>query len=285
MPALPDFMQQFASMFTMPTAEDLQTLGEPMIILTVTGDGIVKVRRKKETAATLLPGGMIIAVPVKVATPRAYWPSEMHDSPTCKYNDAIVGIGDNGDGESKTRECKSCPQAQWGSSTTGSGKGQACTQTKILALSCAAVADAGDHEGRGMVKISTNPDHRWWSDLYEVGTSDEGTAWKDDFSEKLGPVILRMTASSFPAWERAMEDIKKIHESKNWPLEATWWMIEWEAKDFGGYTVGAWKFRVNPIQNEQQALWLRQAVKLKDHPSLASMGDAGHEAEGVIDHV
>jgi hypothetical protein len=56
--------------------------------------------------------------------------------PTCSSPDGVIGLGhpdhegaDDPEGPPITRECATCPQAQWGS---GNGKGQACQQNRLL---------------------------------------------------------------------------------------------------------------------------------------------------------
>lgn len=55
--------------------------------------------------------------------------------PDCASADAITGYGDINDGKGKQeRLCLDCPMSQWGSSTKGEGKGQACRIMRFVAL-------------------------------------------------------------------------------------------------------------------------------------------------------
>ena len=60
---------------------------------------------------------------------RAYWPGSYEGGsapPDCSSNDGKVGQGSPGG------ECAVCPYAQYGSAKNGTGKGQACKQTRLL---------------------------------------------------------------------------------------------------------------------------------------------------------
>jgi len=65
---------------------------------------------------------------------RAYWPdAEINgEPPLCRSDDAMTGIGAiQADQPAESRDCFTCPMAQWGSDPKG-GKGQACTLKKAL---------------------------------------------------------------------------------------------------------------------------------------------------------
>ena len=65
---------------------------------------------------------------------RAYWSKSFDETgggvpPDCSSNDAIMGMGNNGDGDGR-RLCSECPKSKFG--TADKGKGQACKQMKVL---------------------------------------------------------------------------------------------------------------------------------------------------------
>lgn len=285
LPALPDFMSQFSSMFDMPTADDLSQVSDPMIILSVDRDGIVKVRRKGETISTLMSNGMIVATPVAVANPNVLFWDETAKEPSCKSDDGVTGIGDIQDGNgTQTRKCAQCPAFQWGSDPKG-GKGKHCKSSIIMAISCAGNALRPAAEGNGpSVAVSDKPDHRWWYEAYGLPTTPTWYGTDGDHSYvHPGPVIVRMTSSSFDVWEKALGEVKGIHASGKWPLEATVWMITWGTKDIKGHTVGVWNFRVASMTEAQKWL-LQEATELKSHRSIERLCGAGHVAEGIIRH-
>ena len=67
---------------------------------------------------------------VYVGSPRAYWstPLEMANRtpPDCSSTDGHVGVGNPGG------NCVSCPFNQWGSAKTGSRKGKACKEQRLI---------------------------------------------------------------------------------------------------------------------------------------------------------
>jgi len=273
--ALPDFMSQFAGMFNIPTADELGNASDPMIILSLTKDGMAKVKRKGDILAMLPVGGAIIGMPVVVSKPQVYFASETDKAPACKSDDGIIGFGANGEAGEK-HECKKCPLNQWNSDPKG-GKGKACKQSVLLAISCCGNAKLNDPAKGDYYVVSDKPDHRWWYEAYDLGTDP---AWADKYSHP-GPVILRLTASSFAPWEKALADVKRLHESGKWPLEATVWMITWVVEtQRSGHDVGVWKFQVAAV-DENGKWWMEEALALKEHASLERMSDAGHESEGI----
>ena len=65
---------------------------------------------------------------------RAFWPdAEINgEPPICRSDDAMTGIGAiQADQPAESRDCITCPMAQWGSDPKG-GKGQACTLKRAL---------------------------------------------------------------------------------------------------------------------------------------------------------
>jgi len=293
LPAMPDFLSQFADMFQLPAAAELSTGSQfPMIILSATRDGDVKVKRKKDVIARLPSNGSIIATVVNVAMPNAWFENAQADKPSCKSNDGVIGIGDIKDGNGvQTRKCAKCSKFQWGTAIGQDGQpraGKACNQTISIAISCAGVAKVANDNGEYVVISDKDPvDHRWWYETYElpVGTTWYGKPADANGYTHPGPVILRLTTSSFPEWEKALADIKKIHPSGNWPIEACLWHISWTTANKGGNNVGIFQFKVAPIAAQEQAWLLTEAKNLRDHDSIKVLGEAGHEAEGVIRHV
>ena len=284
LPELPSFMTQFAHMFTMPTAEELSNARDPMVIASISNDGILKVKKKGDTIATLLPGGMLLGLPIAYAKPNVLFENEKSKEPSCKSDDGIIGIGDihDGSGHAADRECAKCPAFQWRSDPKG-GKGKWCKSSVIVAMSCAGIM-LKEHEGQRYVKVSTEEggDHGWWYRAYDLTTENQ---WQKDQYEHPGPIIIRMTSSSFPAWEKALADIKKIHATGAWPIEGTIWAMQWEkSASKSGHDVGVWKFQIAAV-GEPEAWLLALAVSIKEHPSIERLGTAGHEAEGTIRHV
>jgi len=250
-----------------------------MIILSLTKDGLCKVKRKGDVVTVLPQGGMIVGIPVMVSKPQAYFKSETEKAPNCKSNDGVTGRGDIGGGNG-TRECSKCPMNQWSSDPKG-GKGKACKQTVLLALSCAGTAKMHHAETKRdyyLVSDKAPADHTWWYEAYDLPT---GSTWQDDYKHP-GPVILRMTASSFAPWQKALGDVGRLHETGKWPLEATVWCIEWKIEtQKSGHEVGVWTFKVASI-TEPLKWQMVEAIGLKDHESIANMSEGGHESEGII---
>jgi hypothetical protein len=70
---------------------------------------------------------------------RSYWSPDAGKGtpPSCKSDNAVIGIGDIGDGEVKQHECKTCPWSQYGTAINDKGEpaaGQACNAKEIWFL-------------------------------------------------------------------------------------------------------------------------------------------------------
>jgi hypothetical protein len=277
---IPDFMAKFANMFSIPSADDLSMKGESMVIASVDRDGTIKIKRGKDVVASILRGQVMIGIPIMVATPNVMFEDAQSKQPCCKSNDGKIGAGDiiDGRGFQADRDCSKCSKFQWGSDPKG-GKGKWCKQTIVVALSCAGVMRLKNQEGKEYAVVSgTNngPDHRWWYNIYDLSP---GTVWAADYKHP-GPVILRLTASSFGEWEKALAQIRQINPK--WPIEATVWMVGAKSSQTAsGFTVGQWEFKIAPV-GEPEAWLMEEAIRLKGHPMVQQLGSAGHEAEGVV---
>jgi len=275
--ALPSFMQQFN--FSIAPAEELESTGIPMTILQPGKDGEIRVKRSGDLVATLPPGAMIVACPIAISAPKVMFERADSDSPCCRSDDGIIGIGDikDGEGEKGGRECEKCIRNQWSSDPNG-GKGKWCKESKLIALSCCGV---GRLESNGRPYVNLDAGHKWWFDLDGLWTEKAQWLDGDDPYEHAAPVILRMTASSFKSFNKVMKDVQAINPA--WPVEATVWMIKCNSETGGGFKYGVWDVQVAPMDESSQ-WFLKLGQSLKGHPSLERMASAGHQADGIINH-
>jgi hypothetical protein len=77
------------------------------------------------------PAKSLTGIILLMSDARAYWSSSIEAgtaAPDCYSNDGVLGVGTPGG------DCRICPLGQWGSDSSGSGKGKACKEKKLLYL-------------------------------------------------------------------------------------------------------------------------------------------------------
>jgi len=226
--------------------------------------------------------------------PRAYWQekgSTTGTPPDCKADDGVTGQGthvvqigatskipdmnnnyiiNNTEAVMNVvRDCKTCPQGQFGS---GEGNSQACKQMIRLGMYIPTVYPTEFSPDGQVSKFSNQAGAEsispWWSE-----------ANKEDWpTKKAPPLIFTITPTGIREFEAYMRWLSNAGA----PMEAFWTTIEASKETKGQWEVGVPKFK-GDMMNEGSEWYFDYAVSLRDHPVVADIKAAGGADDYVTD--
>ena len=155
-------------------------------------------------------------------------------------NDTYLEVARDAQAATVTRPCASCPKAQFGSR----GRGQACKQMVRLAM-----------------YVPTASDYAPWLKNLAVG---------DDLPP---PVLLSFAPTNLKDWDAYITWVQSI----KFPMEGIWTAVSGASVSVGGYTVGKFTLKGNPIVDKQYKPFYDEAIETMKHPLVAQLSEVTSE--------